>query len=216
MLAQEKAATEGKQLSLDLADYFETHPEAHMASVPTEVHVYRYNVTEAFLSSGTPLRRLPFFRKLLEGGGKLSLTDQSHLREYIPHMELREISKVKQELAEVELFSISFDGTTRLGEAVNVVARFCTKLFHLHTRLIRFITIKEHITHQQLAAIISRIVCTEYGIDPERVVGFSRDSVSINGAACDLLCQNPFYRADSIMCISHTLNNCGLWQAAGT
>lgn len=209
VLKLESATAEGKKLSSDLADYFLSHPEEHMASLPTEVHVFRFNVTEAFLSSGTPLERLPFFRSLLEGGGNLSLTDQSHLREYIPKIELRELHRVKQELSEAQFFSIAFDGTTRLGEAINVVARYCTKAFKLQTRLMRFITTKMHTNHQELAAIISRIVCLEYSMDPDYLVGFSRDSVSTNGAACELLCNNPFIRSDSLMCIAHTLNNCG-------
>lgn len=174
----EKAVKHGKQLSNDLADYFENNPTEAMASLPTEVHVFRYNVVESFLASGTPLERLHFFRDLLEGHGKLSLTDTSHLKAYIPKIESREVMKVKEELQQSVFFTIMFDGTTRLGEAINVVGRFCTESFRLRTRLLRFFTTKQHVNHRQLAALISRIVCSEYSLDPEHLVGLSRDSVS--------------------------------------
>eukprot|EP00967_Tisochrysis_lutea_P016461 scaffold18545_cov32-Tisochrysis_lutea.AAC.2 len=35
-------------------------------------------------------------------------------------------------------FSISFDGTTRLGEALNVTGRWCTSNFELVKRLLAF------------------------------------------------------------------------------
>lgn len=173
-----------------------------MASLPTEVHVFRYTVTEAFLASGTPLERIPFFKELLEGGGKRSLTDESHMREYIPKIESRELNKLKEELTEATFFSVAFDGTSRLGEAINVVGRYCTQEFELKTRLLRFIMTKLHTDHKKLAAIISRILCVEYGMDPEHLVCLSRDSVSANGAACALLTSNPFIRADSMLCIA--------------
>lgn len=83
------------------------------------------------------------------------------------------------------------------------------EVIQLQTRLLRFLTTKVHTNHQQLATIISRILCVDYGVDPEQLVCIARDSMSMNGAACDLLTSNPFIRTDSIMCISHTLNNCG-------
>lgn len=209
LLELERATQAGKQLSTDLASYFENNPTESMASLPTEVHVFRYSVTETFLASGTPLERLPFFRDLLEANGKLPLTDVSHLRAYIPKIESRELQKVKEELKESKFFSIAFDGTTRLGEAINIVGRFCNESFRLRTRLLRFLTTKQHTNHRQLASLISRTLCTEYGLDPDHLVGLSRDSVSTNGAACELLTDNPFIRADSMLCVSHTLNNCG-------
>lgn len=208
-MLQQRALERGESIKSDLADYFAANPEEHMASVPTEVHVFRYRVVEAFLASGTPLERLPFFRELLEAGGRLSLTDVSHMREYIPKIESRELARVKDEFSECGYLTISFDGTSRQGEAMNLVGRFCTPSFCLKTRLLRFFTTKQHVNHQQLSALISRIILVEYRIDPERVVGISRDSVSMNGATCNLLTANPFIQADSIMCISHTLNNCG-------
>lgn len=180
-----------------------------MASVSTEVHVFRYRVVEAFLSSGTPLERLPFFRELLEGSNQYSLTDHSHMREYIPKVESREVGKTSIEIKDAEFLTIAFDGTTRLGEAMNVTGRCCSASFQLQTRLLRFVTTKQHMNHQQLAALLSRVLLLEYGLDPDRLVGIARDSVSMNGAACNLLCANPFIKADSILCISHTLNNCG-------
>lgn len=47
------------------------------------------------------------------------------------------------------------------------------------------------------------------GIPPPFVVCFSRDSVSLNGAACRVLTASPFTNACDVMCISHTLSNAG-------
>lgn len=41
------------------------------------------------------------------------------------------------------------------------------------------------------------------------VVCFARDSVSVNGAACKLLCGSTFCNAINMLCICHTLNNTG-------
>lgn len=114
LLKLSRATDEGKKLTVDLADYFDRNPGEHMASLPTHVHVFRYSVTEAFLASATPLERLSFFKALLEAGGQASLTDHSHMREYIPKIESRELGKVKEEMRENDFFSISFDGTSRL------------------------------------------------------------------------------------------------------
>eukprot|EP00965_Chrysotila_dentata_P194732 6176553-Pleurochrysis_carterae.AAC.2 len=84
------------------------------ASLPTETHVYRIQVVQAFLISGTPLERISFFRNLLERAGK-PLTDASHLRTYIKQIEIFEFDEIKQELLQ-QFVSFGFDGTTR-GEA---------------------------------------------------------------------------------------------------
>ena len=51
-------------------------------------------------------------------------------------------------------YSLAFDGTTRLGEALNVVARFCTEQFVLEQRLVRFVTLAQHADGAALAGVI--------------------------------------------------------------
>lgn len=148
------------------------------------------------------------FRPLFEWFGA-SVTDHSHLAStYIPKIEQREFTLLKQELADA-FIGISFDGTSRLGEAINIVGRFCSEKFDIHTRLLRFITSKLHLKGAQFCALILRVMCTELGLQPENVVSMSRDSVLVNGAACKLLKESIFHCADVQLCISHTLNNVG-------
>lgn len=72
-------AREGKKAAsyANLAEYFEQHTDELMVSLSTEVHVLRDTVLliEAFLSSGTPLELMPFFKTILERGGHCSVGD---------------------------------------------------------------------------------------------------------------------------------------------
>lgn len=226
-------------LLTDLADYFTSNPDELMVSLPphttlfcleltmwrarltltlfrcsfqatvrTETHVLRYRTVEAFLASGTPLERLPFFRPLIERG-EASLTDESHMSTYIPKIEQREMTLLKLEIDE-QFISIAFDGTSRLGEAINLTGRWCDTEFNLINRLFRFMTSKLHVKAVQLASVITRVICSELAIAPDMVVSMARDSVSINGTTCRLLATVPFSNAENFLCISHTLNNVGI------
>lgn len=139
----------------------------------------------------------------------MSLTDSSNLSAtYVSHIETREFNKLKEEMTEAFL-GISFDGTSRLGEAVNLTGRTCTGDFELSNRLLRFVTVLKHMNAPEFATIITRILCTELSIDPANLVCMSRDSVSVNGATCTRLQNGAFPYAENQMCISHTLNNVG-------
>lgn len=162
------------------------------------------------MGSGTPLQRLKYFRELIEHGSG-PLTDHSHLRAtYIPMIESEQVAKVKSELSSVPALSIQFDGTTRLGEAIVCVGRFCTNDFRIIYRVLMLKTTQKHVKGPELAAIITQLLCTTLHLqNPLHVVGISRDSASVNGSACTRLLQNPFVNAASILCICHTLNNVG-------
>ena len=178
------------------------------SSVATHIHLKRYRVVQAFLMSGTPLSRLSYFRSLLDFPGS-SMSDESHLSAvYIPRIEEKEFLKVESEISG-RFTSIAFDGTSRLGEAVNITGRYCSESFDISIRLLRCTTRKLHMNATALASAITRVLCTEYGVLPERLVCLSRDSVLVNGAACKMLMQSPFSCAENQLCISHTLNNVG-------
>ena len=51
-----------------------------------------------------------------------ALTDSSHLKSFIPKILRMEVDLIQSETAG-ECLCITFDGTTRLGEAVNICAR---------------------------------------------------------------------------------------------
>lgn len=202
--------------SLPLSSWLSMMNDTHIvfvctqASILPEVHALRYRTTEAFLASGTPLERLPYFRELIERGSG-ALTDVSHLRSsYVPMIESEQLTKVRVELHQNNAaLSIQFDGTTRLGEAIVCVGRYCTKDFRIVKRLLMLKTTARHMLGKQLSAVITQLLCTTLQLDPLRLAGISRDSASVNGAACNRLMSNPFVNALTIMCICHTINNAG-------
>lgn len=178
------------------------------ASLDPKLHLQRFRIVQTFMLSGTPLQRMRHFRPLFEWLGA-SLTDHSHMAAtYIPKIEEREFSLLRQELANGYI-GLSFDGTSRLGEAINIVGRMCSEKFELQTRLLRFVTSKLHLKASQFCALIGRVICTELRLQPDNIVCISRDSVLVNGAACQLLKDSIFHCADVQLCISHTLNNVG-------
>lgn len=182
-------------------------PFVQQASVDNEVRVFRLRTVETFLMSGTPLQRLEYFKPLLERNG-YALTDHSHMRSYIPKIEATEFHILSKEI-HGQFLSVAFDGTTRLGEAINITGRWCDADFKIQNRLLRFLTAKHHFKAPQCASMITRVLCTDLRLDPDFITCFSRDSVSVNGATCRLLCSSIFYGAENMLCICHTLNNVG-------
>lgn len=179
------------------------------AKKSSDVHLFRYMVVKTFLISGTPLNRLKWFRPLMEQlAGDKNLTDCSHMATYIPHVEKHEVEILKNEIGG-KFLGISFDGTSRVGEAINLVGRFCNSDFNLQYRLLQFKTAQHHLNGAQFASLITRVLCTDLGVQPEMLVCMSRDSVLVNGAACRILSTSPFHAAENQLCISHTLNNVG-------
>ena len=106
------------------------------------------------------------------------------------------------------LTSIMFDGTTRLGELMNVVARWCTKDFHLVQRLIALRTFAKHLNAQQLAVFITQLLLGTLKMSIKNVTGFERDSAAINGASVRTL-TTTFTSAENLLCICHTLCHLG-------
>ena len=103
---------------------------------------------------------------------------------------------------------IGFDGTTRLGEAINTTGRWCTKDFKIVQRLLDFTTTEKHVDNVQLAALITNVIMHHRQIPLDHLVNIARDSVSVNGAACRRL-KTTFTSAADSLCICHTLCHVG-------
>lgn len=190
-----------------LSDHFRSHPDESGSRTSEETHVYRYRCVETFLASGTPLERVDTFRPLLERAGH-PVTSRTHMATtYIPRIDEREKAMIKAEMHD-QYVGIHFDGTTRLGEAICLTARFCSSDFELTTRLLAFKTTQAHCTAPQLASLITDIL-GKLNISSSLVVNTSRDSASVNGAACTLMLGNPLINAANTLCISHTISNAG-------
>lgn len=111
----------------DIAAYYAENIDEQMSSVDGDEMLFRYRVSESFLRNGLPLSKVDGMRTLLQRSG-YSLTNSSHLRAFIPKIEKDEVSLLAKEL-HGQSISTAFDGTTRLGEAVNMVNRWCTAGF---------------------------------------------------------------------------------------
>lgn len=190
-----------------IGEYFKDHIDESGSSLSIETHAFRYRVTETFLGTGTPMHRCNEFRPLLERIG-LRLSSASNLsRVYIPRIHEIQTTQLKAEM-EGQLLSIIFDGTTRLGEATNMVGRWCSSDFYLFNRLIMFRTTEKHMDASQLASLITSRIA-ELSIPYQNVVSITRDSCATNGAACKLMLGNPFINACDLLCVSHTISNAG-------
>jgi hypothetical protein len=160
----------------------------------------------ATLRAGLSLEATAHLRPLVDEFGK-PLSDPSHLkREFIPLILKNERAKVQAELAGQSV-SLEFDGTTRMGEILAFVARFCSEDFVLHHRLIELTTLQHHGNGQTLAFALTSVLVS-YVIPPHLVVSVARDSASVNGVAVENLRMSLVHSSD-ILCISHTLDNCG-------
>lgn len=79
------------------------------------------------MAAGIPILKIDALRLLQQNGWKL--TGSNHLASHIPFIRdqiVRELKDVLSKDGRCECFSIAFDGTARLGEAVVIVVRFVT------------------------------------------------------------------------------------------
>ena len=194
------------QLRILISQHFEKNPNAEHRTLDPDVHIYRWRVAETMMYAGVPMAKIDMLRKLLEREGH-SLTDSSHMRWYIPQIEDREIKQVVKELFEQD-FAVIFDGTTRLGEAINIVTRSITEDFVIRMRLVAFKTVKVHCDGDALFRLILTTLQTKLGLDLDHCVAYARDSCSTNHCAVNLL-MPASANALNMLCFPHTLHNTG-------
>ena len=115
-----------------MTDYFREHPEEINATLSPELHVERYRVVQACMASGVPLNCLNTLRPLIERG-RVSLCDHSHMAMYVPKIETRDL--LRSELRDRKL-TLIYDGSSRLGECIVVIARWIDDNFVIQQRLI--------------------------------------------------------------------------------
>ena len=194
-------------LKSDLLAYFEEHSDETGHTVEGDVLVFRFRTMEAFLKAGVAPSVIDMLRPLLQRGG-LALTGSQHLRLFIPKVEAAEIKLLKSELRD-QYIGIAFDGTTRLGEAINITGRWCTADFRIRMRLLDLTTLEQHVTHQFLASHVSDVTGRQRSIPNAMVVNTARDSVAVNGAACRLLTTATYTSAADTLCFCHTCCHVG-------
>ena len=177
-------------------------------SVPEDVSVRRIETVLAFMKAGVPLKKVDHLRPLLEVNNS-ALTDSSHLRTYVPFILEEEDKMLQQELSSACAISVIFDGSTHLGEALAIVARFVDQNWDIQQRLIRFHVLAQSLNGQQLAGEIIQCLSVAFRIPASKFVAAIRDGAAVNGAALRSVKEIMFPRVFDILCASHSLDNVG-------
>eukprot|EP00734_Pompholyxophrys_sp_LG126_P000246 Pompholyxophrys_sp_v1_NODE_68_length_2521_cov_1.980130.p2 type:complete len:145 gc:universal NODE_68_length_2521_cov_1.980130:1759-1325(-) len=118
-------------------------------TIPIAQNAHRMRVVEDFLAAGIALNKIDSLRPLLEVNN-WSLTDSSHLRQFIPAISKKFQENLKSELTNKKI-SVIFDGTTKDGEAVAVVIRFLCENFVIKQSLVRFRLLSKSLSGEELA-----------------------------------------------------------------
>jgi hypothetical protein len=165
----------------ELGEHCAANPDLKGASTEMAIHLARFWVVEMYLYAGIALNKIDGLRPLLErssgpSGTALALTAAANLgTTYISLIEVQELKRLIEE-AKGEHLNISFDGTTRLGEAINTTARWCSDEFWIVRRLVMFATTARHVDARDLAALITEKLCSQLALNPKQVVGITHHS----------------------------------------
>lgn len=191
----------------ELGQYFQANPNlAGGTNVTCMDQLYRYRVVESLLAAGIPIEKADHLQVLFERSGRSSVKSP-HLRPYIPKVEANERAKLVQEVMKM-LVVIIFDGTTRIGELMNAIARWISYDFYIVQRLVVLKTFAKHMNASQIAAFLTQLLLRDLGVNIMDVLAFLRDSAAVNGAAINSLC-NTFTAAENLLCFPHTLCHVG-------
>ena len=184
-----------------------TSGKAKGSTLPEDMRLYRYELVGALLKVGIPLLKVDILRPFLEKYGH-RLTSRNHLAEFIPMIRQREIDLLKSEVAANSAFSVIFDGSTRLGEALVIVVRYIDKDWNIRQRLLKLEVLAKSMNAEQLAQRLIQCLAVEYGIQPNQLLAAMRDGASINEAG---LRQVMFFFPNilNVICFSHTSDNVG-------
>lgn len=181
--------------------------EAQPAGVQISMdeRIYRAKVVEQFLKAGIPLKKIDSLRELLEENA-FRLAHSSHLSDYIPPLHSREKQNIRQEI-EGKYVSLIFDGTSRLGEALAMVIRFCCG-WKIKQKLVRLSMLAKSLSGEEIAREILTVLSTQLGISSEHLVAIMRDRASVNNVAVSSIAI-LYPSAIDIGCFSHTLSHVG-------
>src|SRR4051794_9760345 len=144
-----------------------------------------------------------------------SLTDETHMRMYIPFLEELEIRSVRRDIGNNPC-SLIFDGTTRVAECFAIVVRFLMG-WQIEQRCLEFKMLEAPMDAEDVSASLLSAVLRN-GIPPENVHGLMCDGTATNIKSIGVklclwnalqvvlaACKNGVH----IICHSHTFNNVG-------
>ena len=129
-----------------------------------------------FLSAGVALNKIPLFRELLEENG-LRLTDRRRMSDLVPFILSQEKEILKSDLAG-KCLSITFDGTTRLGEVFVIVVHFVDPDWCIYQRLIRVQILAKSLSGEEIAQEIINSLSVECGVLSQQILAVMHDYAS--------------------------------------
>ena len=196
-----------KKKDLNIKDLAKTSGGAKGSTLPEDARLYRYELVEALLKAGIPLLKADSLRPFLEKYGH-RLTSRNHLAEFIPMIRQKEIGFVKSEIAANSAFSVIFDGSTRLGEALAIIVRFIDKDWNIQQRLLKLEILAKRRNAEELAQRLIHCLAVEYRMHQNHPLAAMRDGASVNEAG---LRQVMFFFPSirNGICFSHTIDNVG-------
>lgn len=134
-----------------------------------EVHEFRFAVAQKLMGTGIPFQPAGWIsaedvcaRRMYASTG-YKLTASTHMKSHIPKLLERELKLIKEELSG-QWLTVIFDGTTRLGEILAVVVRYCTSDFKLEHRLLAFKTSATHLAGVKLAGALKYTLSRDWNI----------------------------------------------------
>lgn len=136
---------------------------------------------QAFRKSGTPLNRMKYFRDLFEEAG-FPLTSSTHMSQLVPFVLEEEYKSISKEILGKEL-PIIFDGTTRDGEALAVLARFVQD-WEVKIRLVRFQRVKSSVNSEKLARIITEVLHRKLNVPQGCVLAATSQHQGVTNGVC--------------------------------
>lgn len=185
------------------------NPNEKGGCLSADVQSFRFKTARTLLRCGIPFNKVEIgLASLLEHSSGHKIGHSSDLRDYIPLVWKQETELLKSELKE-EFFTVVFDGTTRIGEVMAVVVRYCTADFRIQYRLIRLSTTAKHMSGVELSGMLLRTLVQRLGENVfDSVLAAARDSCATNGVALRSMKQCAMPELTDILCFSHTLHNC--------
>ena len=176
-------------------------------TLPEDMRLFRFDLVETFLSAGIPLSKIDLLRPFLEKYGH-RLTAHGNLSQLIPSIIEKEKETLKTEFEQVDGWSVIFDGSTRLGEALAIVVRFVDSEWNVQQRLIKLQVLAKSLKADELAQCLIQSLAVEYTIRPGILLAAMKDGAAVNHAALEQV-KFFFPHVQEITCFSHTIDNVG-------
>ena len=195
----------GQALQMYMYMYNEDyHPWSE--TLPESQQLFCVKVVRAFLQTGVSLSKIYHFRDLLKENGYW-LMDQRYMLDFVPFILKEEESQIKMAI-EVRYVEVTFDGTTRLGEAMAILLWFVSDSWEVEQRLVCFHLLCKSLTGEEIARELIHVLSSTYGTSPNQLLAAMRDRASVNGAAMRMV-KVVYLNAFGIGCFLHTIDRVG-------